>query len=188
MMSHIYTALALLAIVGMLFVAVYFGGTGEINSIAGDAKTVQMAETNADLIDKQAPFFDLPDLSGNHVKISDFIGQPLVVVFWSTWNDGAADQMHILDQYLSSTDASKGLLKIIAIDSQEERSIVTAFVNRGGYGVQTLVDASGAISEEYHIKSLPTTYFIAKDGTIRDAYAGVLSEKMLVDKVEQILK
>ena len=188
MKSYIVGTLAILGIGGLLFAAVHFGALGSVSILAGNASVDQGNQVQSNLIGRQAPFFDLPDVTGNHVKVSDFIDMPLAVVFWSTWNDAAADQMHILDQYLASHVVQAELVKIIAIDSQEERSIVSSFLRRGGYTVPTLVDSSGATSESYKIKSLPTTYFIDRSGVIQDAYAGVLNEKMLAEKIERIVQ
>ena len=188
MKSYGLSAFAVLGIIALLFVAVRFGSLNSLPTIAQGAQSASDTGVQQfDLIGKQAPFFDLPTIAGDHVRISDFIETPLVVVFWSTWNTAAADQIHILDQYLSR-QGTQSLVKIIAIDSQEDRSVVSSFMARGGYSVPTLVDTSGSVSEAYHIKSLPTMYFIARDGTIRDAYVGILSEKTLSDKIEQILQ
>ena len=188
MRSYGLSAFAVVGVAALLFVAVRFGGLTSLSTLTQNTQSSSIDEVrHSYLIAEQAPFFDLPDIMGNHARISDFIETPLVVVFWSTWNDAAADQIHILDQYLSR-QGTQSLVKIIAIDSQEERSVVSSFMSRGGYNVPTLIDISGSVSEAYHIKSLPTTYFIGRDGTIRDAYTGVLSESMLINKLDQIVQ
>ena len=61
-------------------------------------------------------------------------------------------------------------------------------MKRGAYNVSIGLDLSGDVSNQYNIKSLPTTYFIGKDGVVKEIYTGVLSESMIVDKVENLLK
>ena len=122
------------------------------------------------------------------MSLGNFSGTPVVLVFWATWNSAAADQIDILDSFLASNVPERSLVKVIAVDSEEDQSVVNSFIRRGGYHVETLVDASGAVSQTYRIKSLPTIFFIDRNGVIREGFAGVLSMKMLVDKVDQLLQ
>ncbi len=135
-----------------------------------------------------APYFDLPDTNGTHVRLSDFENTPTVVMFWATWNTDSADALSILDQYNQRQNASDSLVKVVAIDSLEERSIVGSFKQRGKYLTNILVDTQGSVSEDYKVKSLPTYYFIDASGVIEEVYGGVLSESELVDKIEGILR
>ena len=91
-----------------------------------------------------------------------------------------------MDDYLSEN--GENLFKIITINNQEDRSTVFNFIERGGYKIRVLLDQSGQAGESYKIKTLPTTYFLDKAGVIKDVFVGVLSERMLVDKVEKTLK
>ncbi len=181
--------LIVLGIVAALFLLVYFGGSNLLPNIAGaPQESTTVPQQGSSLMGRQAPYFDLPDLSGTHVKSTQFARTPIVVVFWSTWNSQAADQIQILDQYIARASTEARLVPAIAINSQEERSLVSSFMNRGGYRVQMLLDVRGITTGDYQIKSLPTLYFIDGAGVVRDVYVGVLSEKMLKDRVGQILQ
>jgi len=137
-------------------------------------------------IGKKAPYFELVDLVGGHVNLSELSGEPLIIVFWSSWNPIAADQIKILDDYLSSNKDE--LFKIITINNQEKRSTVLNFLRRGGYSVQVLLDETGSIGEQYKIKNLPTTFFINQNGVVRDIFIGPMSEKILLEKVEILFR
>lgn len=189
MTAYLKTGLAIFVSVGILFAIVRFGGGSFLPSITGDIPPESSGMTgDSELIGGRAPYFDLPDGSGDHVRLSDYTDTPLIILFWSTWNADASDQMKILDDYLGARAPEERLVQILAISSQEERSIVASFMRRGGYRVKTLVDAQGITSEEYRIKSLPTFYFVDRSGIVREAYAGLLNERMIGDKVEGILQ
>ena len=184
--SNFKLLLFTLAGVVLLFVVVFWGGSyflPTINLNTVDDTDAQTSEVL--LVGKKAPYFDLPDILGNHVRLDEFLNAPVLIVFWSTWSSAAADQLKILDDYNTTHEQ---LIKIVAIDSQEERSVASSFVRRGGYKVQILVDALGATSDEYRIKSLPTLYFLDQDGVVKDTHVGVLSAKELGDKIEQLLR
>ena len=174
-----------IAIAAVLFVALLFVARGILpGTIAPDTSAGMPSE----LIGAQAPAVDLPDTAGDRVSLDSFSGTPVVLVFWATWNSSAADQIDSLDSFLGGNAPERSLVKIIAVDSEEDPSVVSSFMRRGGYRVETLVDVSGAVSQTYAIKSLPTTYFIDRNGVIRDGFAGVLSSQMLVDKIDQLLQ
>jgi len=140
------------------------------------------------MLNKTAPLFDLPDINGLKLKLSQYTNKPLVLTFWSTWSSDASNQIRIIDDYIYTDGSAKNLISFVAISSQEEIGVVKSFIKRGGYVVPIAIDSSGIVSEEYNIKSLPTTFFIDKNGIIKEVYVGILNEEMLVDKVDNILK
>ncbi|OGF62272.1 hypothetical protein A2926_04250 [Candidatus Giovannonibacteria bacterium RIFCSPLOWO2_01_FULL_44_40] len=164
----------------------YFLGGSLISEVTKDVVVEKRGEVLAASLGSPVPFFELSDLSGRMVKITDFLGEPLIVTFWTTWNVASADQIKILDDYLAKND--EALFKIIAVSSQEDKSAVANFINRGGYKVRVLLDETGEAGEKYEARNLPTTYFIDKDGVVRGVFIGVLSEKMLVEKAERMVK
>lgn len=187
--SHLVILLGSIAALGALFTALYLGGSALVLGVAGEPEESSgIPASGAGLLGAELPYFDLPDLAGGRVRSTDFTDTPLVVVFWATWNAQSADEMHILDEYLESGSAQSRLVKIVAINSQEEKSIVASFMNRGGYEVSALLDTQGLASERYAVKSLPTFYFADRTGAIREIYVGMLSQRALMNKVEKILQ
>ncbi len=137
-------------------------------------------------IGQEAPHWELLDLEDNTVTLSDFLGEPFIITFWTSWNSISADQLTIFDKYLSQNPDI--LFKIISINSQEDKSIVSSFIQRGGYQVPTLLDETGEIGELYKVRTLPLTYFLDKEGVIRDVFGDILSEQMLMEKVQKIIR
>ena len=127
------------------------------------------------------PYFELESLEGTKIKISDFLDTPVILTFWTTWNGASTDQIKILNDYLSDNDEK--IFKVLAIDSQEDKSIVANFIKRGGYKVRVLLDRNGAISELYKARNLPATYFIDKKGIVRSIFIGLMDKNTIVDKV-----
>ena len=185
--SKLKTPLIVIVSIAGLFAAVYLSGKTFLPE--GDKiQEERGGEQNTPDAGAQAPYFDLPSIAGDHVKLSQFTDTPVLLVFWTTWNTQAADQIKILDDYLASGQVGSDVVHILAIDSQEEKSITASFLRRGGYKVPVLLDVRGATGGAYGVKSVPTSYFIGRDGTIRDTYAGVLSISMLEKRLEQIIQ
>lgn len=185
--SHIVTLLIGIAVLAALFGVVYLGGSALVLDVAGES-AADASASGVGLLNNRLPYFDLPTLVGDRVRSSDFIDDPLIIVFWATWNMQAADQIYILDQYLADQESPSQFVKIVAIDSQEEKSIVSSFIKRGGYQVQTLLDTQGITSGQYALKSVPTFFFVDRTGVIREIYSGIMSQSTLMSKIEGILQ
>jgi peroxiredoxin len=186
MKVYIKRILIVIGAIVIMFFVLHFAGNIFIKEIVQNVapKTYENKNTAVEL-DKEAPFFELPDLSGNKVKLSDYLGSPLVITFWAAWNQTSADQIGILDDILSKNKSM--LFKVITVNNQEDKSAVQSFVKRGGYKLNVLLDEKGAIGELYQAINLPVSYFLDKDGAIKDIFVGVLNEKMLIDKSEAII-
>jgi peroxiredoxin len=190
MKSHIKTAtIAILSIV-IAFGGLYFAGKYILPDITGSSDVVLTGESKkiGAFIGSRAPAFNLRDMSGKNIRLADFAGAPTIVVFWSTWNKDSADQIKIIDDYSRDYKDRAGLVHIVAINSQEDESVVSSFIRRGGYITSSLLDTFGDVTNLYSVHSLPTFFFIGRDGVIHDTEIGIMSEKVLVEKVENLLK
>lgn len=136
-------------------------------------------------IGDKPPYWKLPNLDGELFSISDFSGKPLIITFWTSWNNLSTDQIKILDEY---PESEKLNFKIISINSQEDKSAVFNFIQRGGYKTSVFLDQTGETGESYKIKTLPASYFIDKDGNLRDVFVGVMNKKTLEEKIQKIIR
>ncbi len=187
MISYLKTVLGIVVAMAALFAVVHYGAGSILPPVAGTPSNASVPEQDKRLLDKRAPYFDLPNLSGSRTTLSDFENQPTLLVFWSTGNSEAADQIKILDDYVAKRTGDS-LVKIVTISTQEEKSAVASFMRRGGYGATVLVDGSGSVGESYNIKNLPTLYFLDREGIVRSVHAGLMSEAAIATEVETILR
>jgi hypothetical protein len=61
--------------------------------------------------------------------------------------------------------AQKGV-SVLLVDIREDRATVARAVAERGYVAPVLLDLDGAVSDAYGIRATPTTFVIARDGTI----------------------
>jgi hypothetical protein len=57
-------------------------------------------------------------------------------------------------------------LTALLINIREERTLVARVVAERGYLAPVVLDPDGSVSQEYGIRATPTTFVIARDGTI----------------------
>ena len=92
-------------------------------------------------------------------------------------------------QRVYSEYRDKGL-EILAVNAtnQDQLSSAIAFVEDMGLTFPILLDTDGEASRLYRLGSLPTSYFIGRDGKIEDVVVGgPMSEALLRIRVEQLL-
>lgn len=190
MKGYITATLWVLGILTGLFGALYVFGGAFLNTITPSVKTAsQQVENSHITIGNKMPYFDVASLQEGRIKSTDFLGTGVVLTFWATWNDASIDQIKIFDDYsIRTVNSEKKIpIEIFMINSQEQEGVAKSLFERGRYTLNGGLDLNGTVSNLYKVQTLPTTFFITKDGIVAEIFVGVLSEKMLVEKIEQIL-
>jgi peroxiredoxin len=111
-----------------------------------------------------APAFELPDLDGVQRKLADYLGRPLVAIFWSP-SCGYCQQM--APQLAELPDESARVLLVTSGDLEANRQMATEH----GWKADVLVDADNAVFQEYKAAGTPTGYLIDADGKIASRLA-----------------
>ncbi|MFM9132451.1 MAG: peroxiredoxin [Actinomycetota bacterium] len=98
-------------------------------------------------IGDSAPDFTLPGTGGRSYTLSEFRGQPVVVVFYP--GDDTAVCTKQLNSYNNELDAFSGVgAQVLAISSQDMASH-EAFAARHGFKFPLLADTDKAVAEKY---------------------------------------
>jgi len=73
--------------------------------------------------------------------------------------------------------------------SQDNPLDIAPFLTQYSITFPILLDEVGSVAQKYDLRSLPSSYFINRDGTIDDiVIGGPMSEALLRTKIEEILK
>ena len=120
----------------------------------------------------KAPGFNLSTLDGQELNLDDLRGSPIILNFWASWCPPCRAEMPDFQQsYQEFQDTD---LRIIAINATNQDSLkdVTAFVNLHQLKFPIILDTTGGTSRDYRVYSLPTTYFIDREGIIQEIIVG----------------
>jgi peroxiredoxin len=72
---------------------------------------------------------------------------------------------------------------------QDDPFAIAPFVQEYGLTFPILLDETGEVSQAYQLRSLPSSYFIRRDGIINEVViGGPMSEALLRTRIEDILK
>lgn len=129
----------------------------------------------ADASDDGRPL--LVDLDGRRVRLGDFAGRPVWIVFWATWC--APCQQEATD-ILAEYHAHEGDgLVVLAVDEQEPAAAVREYASEHHLDYPIGLDDSGAIKTLYGGPALPTHYFLDVDHVISDRYVGQMTRDLM---------
>lgn len=135
----------------------------------------------------RAPEISLQTLDGGTVRLSDLLGRPVVVSYWTTWCVPCKQELPILEK-LSREFASQGLV-VLTVNAlnQDDLATVQAMAQELGMTFPVLLDAEDAFASAYNAMFFPSTYYIGPDGVIREIKLGDSTEADLRAKVQSLL-
>jgi thiol-disulfide isomerase/thioredoxin len=131
------------------------------------------------------PDFDLKDLNGQSVKLSDYNGKIVILNFWATWCTYCKKEMPDLND-LNMELAKNNEAVIITVDVQESSDTVKNYLSSNNINLMVLLDQDGALAQSYGISGFPTTLIVNKDGTLYTYIPGMTNKATLTGYLNKI--
>jgi len=150
-------------------IALVLSGTiqlGGANTAEGVAPLARLEEGSL------ANDFELGDLKGGSIRLSDLRGKPVVLNYWATWCGPCIEEMPMFQAY--SEQYSN--FTMIGINQAEGIDKVAPFVERMGLTYPVLLDLNSKVTQAYKVFLLPTTFFIDEEGMIRFRHYGIMTQ------------
>src|SRR5579885_2706598 len=138
----------------------------------------------------RVPDFELQDLDGNPMRLSQFRGHPVIVDFWATWCPPCRKQIPELNQLYSRFHKTRGLVIIgVACDTIQGDGIreVAPFVRKFKI-IYPILLASEPVVNTLGVEAIPTTLFIAPDGRLVQKVMGAGKPGELSESAEALMK
>lgn len=147
---------------------------------AGGADSVESIPLRGHL----APDFTLQTLEGESLSLSDLRGKAVVLNFWATWCPPCQGEMPELQA--AYDDHASGGLVVLGVNQAEEMATVQAFLDDRGLTFPIVLDSQYEASQRYQVNSLPTTFFIDRNGVIREIVVGQMNAALLEQQLRSI--
>ena len=136
-----------------------------------------------------APDFELQTTTGETVKLSDLRGQAVLVNLWATWCPPCRAEMPAIEKIHNEYKDDGLVVLAVNMTYQDTRSNIAPFMEEYDLTFPVLLDETGQVGSAYQLRSLPSSFFIGRDGIIQEVViGGPMAEALLRTRVEQILK
>lgn len=160
-----------------------------LRGVAVPERTVRASGADtAALTAQTAPDFELLDLDGTPVKLSDYRGKVVLVNIWATWCPPCVRETPRLVRVYDAYRDQGFVLLGVNTTYQDKVEDVRKFARSEQISYPILLDTEGKASETYVSRLMPTSYLIDRDGKIVSIQVGEVDEAQLVEQVEALLK
>lgn len=134
----------------------------------------------------EAPDFELPDVAGAKVKLSDFKGKVVLVNFWATW----CAPCEIETPWFVEFDKKyrEDGLQIIGISLDEEGvDPVKKFMERYSIEYKIVMGDEHTAEDFGGVVGLPTSFIVDQEGKFYSMHRGLVSKDLYVEEIEGLL-
>ena len=134
-----------------------------------------------------APVLTLSDIGGIQHSLSDYRGQVVLVNLWATWCPPCKAEMPTLQAFYSKYQAAG--FTVIAVEDGDPTPDVIAFVKDYELTFPVWLDPTyQATDHAFKTPNLPSSYLIDRNGKVRLAWVGAISEGNLEKYIVPIIK
>lgn len=128
--------------------------------------------------------FELSTLDGNTVKLSDYKGKKVILNFWATWCGPCRAEMPEMQTY-SEENKDVEILAVNLTTSEPGIDNVEKYIEEGGYTFMILLDQQN-MYRYYDVLTMPTTFFIDKEGIISYRHLGPMTYELMDEQVKKM--
>jgi peroxiredoxin len=133
-----------------------------------------------------APDFNIKDLNGDNLRLSDLKGKVIILDFWATWCPPCRAEIPAFNE-LYSEYKDQGL-EIIGLSlDRDGPPVVKKFAKE--YNIKyILAMGNDKIVNSYRgIVGIPTTFIIDRDGNIRGQHVGFAPKEVFEEEIKNLL-
>ncbi len=149
-------------------------------------------ELSLKMLDLPASDFNLTNLQGKQVQLSDLIGKVVVIDFWASWCTPCINSFPAMKKLLEKY--KDGEVVFLFINSWEtatdKEQFVSGFLKNSGFDQFTvLLDKEDEVIESYKVTGVPSTFIIGREGKIKFMKMGYDgNEGRLINELERMIE
>jgi peroxiredoxin len=112
-----------------------------------------------------APEFQLTQLDGTALTLSDLRGQPAVLVFWASWCSFCKEEAPHVNK-LAEAFANRDV-HVFGINVRDSQARTEWGVKNFGIHYPVVRDANGDAVRDYNVEGIPNVLFLDRKGVVR---------------------
>jgi peroxiredoxin/outer membrane lipoprotein-sorting protein len=121
------------------------------------------------------------DAAGKKVKLSDFKGKPVAILFWQENGEGCAEALAAFDKLQA---AFKGVV-FLAVNQGDAAAPIKTFVQKQKLTVRVLRQKTDEVSQAFGIQKYPTAYVLSGERKVVLRHGGYYDDRVreALDKI-----
>lgn len=135
-----------------------------------------------DVIGRTAPTVRLSTLDGQDFDLERYRGKPVVLAFWASWCTPCRKELPALDAMSKRRDD----VHVFAVNVDRIRGKAERFLRAVPLDMPVVWDNESLVMGQLDVTSMPTTFVVDAQGTLKWRKSGFSTEKGL-SELEQVL-
>ena len=132
----------------------------------------------------QAEDFTLWTPAGERFKLSENVGKPIFLNFWTTWCPPCIAEMPDMEKLKQTLGDS---VQIVGINLQESPATVRRFIQNRGFTWTFLLDPRREVGNAYNVKGIPVSLFLDTKGSIVHRFNGARDYETFLEAARQAM-
>ena len=160
---------------GVLVLAAIVGGLFALDRAGGSE--LGLLDDRSPNVGELAPQFELRNVDGQVVQLSDFQGKVVWINFWATWCGPCRRELPDIARL--AAEFSDDDLVVLAVNQEQSAAVARDFWEELGLDLPILLDSSREVSAQYRLRGLPDNFFIDREGVLQSFQLGFLVEEQM---------
>ena len=172
-----------LKVFALLLAALMLTGCGKDAAAPQSPDSTTKSTENAATAAMSVPDFTVYDGDSQPVKLSDFLGKPIVLNFWASWCGPCKSEMPAFQKLYEELGED---VHFVMVDVGEHMDAATAFLATTDYTFPAYFDVNNDASYAYQVNSIPTSFFLNAKGELVTYHIGTMDEGSLRAAIKAI--
>jgi peroxiredoxin len=159
-------------------------------AMVGIALLMLCSQTQAlpPIVGAPAPDFALRSMGGANVRLSEHLGDVVLINFWATWSGPSRQEMPLLDALYAKYQRAGLVMFGVNIDEDSQEATEMATTLQVSYPI--LFDARKEVGRAYQLGTMPMTVLIDREGVVRYVSEGFKPgyEERYTDQLRELLR
>jgi len=134
-------------------------------------------EDAVQVVGRTAPEMVLPTLDGDTFDLRAHRGKPVVLAFWASWCGPCRAELPELAELAKRRDD----VVVFAVNVDRERRAAKVFMRKTPFDLPVVWDNESRVMGQLDVASMPTTFVIDPQGTVKWRKVGYSRDKKLTE-------